>query len=148
MRINKKIIISIIGFIVLIIIFGIIGKIVSDKNSTQSKITNSREKTISISKDERVTDECTEEWEEYNNELQSAFEEASTNLGEETTHFLLKSEDGYIYVYYLKGKNEEILYKKTTICVDYLSPEDIDDLEAGIEVVGVETLNKMLEDFE
>ena len=69
-------------------------------------------------------------------------------MGEETTHFLLKSENGYIYIYYLSENNEEILYKKTTISVDYLSPEDIDDLEAGIEVVGIETLNKMLEDFE
>ena len=141
MRINKKTLISIIGLIIAFILFGTILNFAVNKNSKKDKTTN-------ISKENSVKDECTEEWEEYNKELQEAFEEASSNLGEETTHFLLKSENGYIYIYYLSENNEEILYKKTTISVDYLSPEDIDDLEAGIEVVGIETLNKMLEDFE
>jgi hypothetical protein len=61
---------------------------------------------------------------------------------------LLESVDGYIFVYYLNDENEKYLYKRTTISVDYLSQEDIDDLEVGIEVVGSEDLNKMLEDFE
>ena len=44
--------------------------------------------------------------------------------------------------------NNEYLYKKTDISTDYLSEEDINDLKVGIEVVGLEELNKMLEDFD
>ena len=44
--------------------------------------------------------------------------------------------------------DDEYLYKKTDISTEYLSQEDLDDLSGGIEVVGLEELNKILEDFE
>ena len=93
-------------------------------------------------------DECTEEWKEYNLELQNAFENASYSLDEQNTHYMLKSDEGYISVYYLDEEGKEYLYKKTSIAVDYLSEEDIENLKKGIDVVGIEALNMILEDFE
>ena len=148
MRMNKKIIISIVALIIAFVLFGLIWKFITDKNTTTDNSLYVTENVVNISEDEGVLDECTEEWEEYNNELQSAFEEASSTIGEDTTRYILKSEKGYIVVYYLDKNNEEFLYRKTTISVDYLSPEDIDNLEKGIEVVGIDALNKILEDFE
>lgn len=148
MRTNKKILISIIIFVSLSLLFSVVLNMVFNKKDNENKAIGSKEREIGILSNESVTDECMQEWEDYNKELQNAFAEASSNLAEETTHFILKSENGYINIYYADENNEEFLYKKTAISVEYLSPEDIDDLETGIEVVGIETLNKMLEDFE
>ena len=145
---NKKIIISIIGLIITFVLFGLIWFFLGNKTNFANNNEASINSIVNISEEEGITDECTEEWLEYNNELQTAFEEASVNAAEENAHYLIKSENGYIYVYYLDENNEEILYKKTTISVDYLAQEDIDDLEIGIEVIGNEELNKILEDFE
>ena len=98
--------------------------------------------------EEAVTDECLEEWDDYNEYMSERVEEASNNIAEESTHYLLKDMYGHIEVYYLDEDNNEYLYKKTGISTEYLSEEDIDDLQVGIEVVGIEALNKMLEDFE
>ena len=98
--------------------------------------------------DETVTDDCLDEWEDYNKYAGEKIEEASNNLNENDTHYLLKDVWGYIEVYYLDENKKEYLYKKTSISTDYLSQEDIDDLKIGIEVVGTKALNKMLEDFE
>ena len=81
-------------------------------------------------------------------EINSKIEEASNNLSEDDTNYLVKDVNGYIFVYYLDGDKNEFLYKRTTISTDYLSQEDKDDLEVGIEVIGIENLNKLLEDFE
>lgn len=81
-----------------------------------------------------------------NNNL-SENKEVNNNFVEEEKHYLLKNENGYIYIYYLENNNM-YLYKKTNISVNYLSESDIDDLNIGIEVIGLEELNGMLEDFE
>lgn len=145
---NKKILISIISFIIIICLFFLIWKIVpKDQEKSENLVDNIvEENQINIS--ETVTDECIDEWEDYNSYIEQEIEETSNEIAEENTHYLIKDVEGYIYVYYLDDNNEEILYKETEIATDYLSPEDIDDLEIGIEVVGIEALNKMLEDFE
>ena len=97
---------------------------------------------------EAVTDECLDEWDDYNEYMSNRVEEANNNIAEESTHYLLKDVYGHIEVYYLDEDNNEYLYKKTDISTEYLSEEDLDDLQVGIEVVGIEALNKMLEDFE
>ena len=103
---------------------------------------------IEESKEDEVTDECINEWNDYGEYIRERVEEANNNLSEQDTHYLLKDVYGYIEIYYLDENNNEYLYKKTDISTEYLSEEDLDDLQVGIEVVGIEALNKMLEDFE
>ena len=103
---------------------------------------------IEESKEDEVTDECINEWNDYGEYISERVEEANNNLSEQDTHYLLKDVYGYIEIYYLDENNNEYLYKKTDISTEYLSEEDINDLKIGIEVVGIEALNKMLEDFE
>ena len=103
---------------------------------------------IDESKEDEVTDECLNEWNDYGEYISERVEEANNNLSEQDTHYLLKDVYGYIEIYYLDENNNEYLYKKTDISTEYLSEEDINDLKIGIEVVGIEALNKMLEDFE
>jgi len=119
---------------------------ISAEDSNESSNTNVSE--ISNSCEDAVTDECLDEWDDYNEYMSERIEEASSNLSEQDTHYLLKDVYGHIEVYYLDENNDEFLYKKTDISTEYLSTEDIDDLQVGIEVVGTEALNKMLEDFE
>lgn len=95
-----------------------------------------------------VTDDCINEWNDYNENLGKEIEEVSSNISENDTHYLIKNVNGFIEVYYLDDNNNEYLYKKTNISTDYLTEEDIQDLDVGIEVIGNEALNKMLEDFE
>lgn len=139
---NKKIIISIISLIIIFGIFFCIWKFAGTKKEEEN--TNIVENSVKVS--DKVTDECINEWNDYN-EVKS--EEASSSIKEDDKHYLLKSVNGYINIYYLNAQEQtETLYKETDIAVNYLSPEDIDDLEMGIEVVGNEELNKILEDFE
>ena len=98
--------------------------------------------------EETVSDECINEWEDYAQYLNEEVKETGSDIGEDDTRYLLKNEDNYIDVYYLDENNDEYLYKKTDISTEYLSQEDLDDLNSGIEVVGLEELNKILEDFE
>ena len=146
---NKKIIIILISIILAIAAIILIRFIqykkqeVDEYNGNEIKISENME----ISKGE-VTDECLEEWDDYNKFMSERVDEASNNISESDTHYLLKDVLGYIEVYYLDEENKEYLYKKTTIPTRYLSQEDIEDLKIGIEVVGMEALNKILEDFE
>ena len=149
---NKK------GFICVIsIIFAIIAGFITYRivNRTEEQVEQNEttEELVEISEtseitDEAVTDECLDEWNDYNEYMNDRVEEASNNIAEESTHYLLKDVYGHIEVYYLDENNNEYLYKKTDISTEYLSEEDIDDLQVGIEVEGIEALNKMLEDFE
>ena len=149
---NKKNIIWGIIIVLAIIIGFITYKIVS-KQQEEIGLNEITQNTVEISElaeqnEDAVTDECLNEWDDYNEYISEKVEEASNNLTEQDTHYLLKDVYGYIEVYYLDENNNEYLYKKTDISTDYLSQEDKDDLKLGIEVVGIEALNKMLEDFE
>ena len=124
------------------------------KNEEKAELNENTKNMVEISaedsneSEDAVTDECLDEWDDYNEYMSKRVEEASNNIAEESTHYLLKDVYGYIEVYYLDDNNNEYLYKKTDISTEYLSEEDIDDLQVGIEVEGIEALNKMLEDFE
>ena len=148
---NKKVLIW--SIIILTIISGIIVYRLLNKKQKEYGINENTQNILEISEiseqnEEEVTDECLDEWDDYNEYISERVEEASNNISEKDTHYLLKDVYGYIEVYYLDENNKEYLYKKTDISTDYLSEEDIDDLQIGIEVVGIEALNKMLEDFE
>ena len=135
----------VLSIIVGIIIYNIVNK--EDKNIGLNETSQNLVKISEVNED-AVTDECIDEWDDYNEYMSHRVEEASNNITEQDTHYLLKDIYGYIEIYYLDENNDEYLYKKTDISTDYLSQEDKEDLKVGIEVVGIEALNKMLEDFE
>lgn len=95
-----------------------------------------------------VTDECLNEWSDYSSRVQEELQEASKILNDENRHYILRGNDSVINVYYINENNEEILYKVTDISIKYLGEEDIRELEKGIDVVGIQEVNKLLEDFE
>ena len=63
-------------------------------------------------------------------------------------HYVLKLLDDTIDVYHIEGDKELKLYKTTDISKDYLTSEDINNLEEGIYVYGINNLNSAIEDFE
>lgn len=148
----KKVLIWVVSIALAITVVFTIYRLINNRNE-ELALNETEENSIEISsqikgEDEPVTDECVEEWEEYNQFVNERIEEASNNLSEDDTHYIVKDVLGYIEVYYLDENNEQYLYKKTTIPTAYLSQEDIEDLKVGIEVTGIESLNKILEDFE
>ena len=146
---NKKAIIWTVTIIIVLSVIFIIYKLVDNRNKERLENANTQNLVkISEASDEPVTDECLEEWNDYNEYVSEKIQEASNNIAEDNTHYLLKDILGYIEVYYLDEDDQEYLYKKTTIPTTYLSEEDIDSLKKGIEVVGIKELNKILEDFE
>ena len=149
---NSKIVVWIFIVMFSIIVGTVTYRIVRRQNNTADLLENTSN-SIEISEtteinEDAVTDECLDEWNDYNEYISDRVEEASNNILEEDTHYLLKDVYGNIEVYYLDENGKEYLYKKTSISTDYLSDEDKYDLKKGIEVVGIEALNKMLEDFE
>lgn len=135
----------VLSIIVGIIVYNIVNE--EDKNIGLNETSQNLVKISEVNED-AITDECIDEWDDYNEYMSHRVEEASNNITEQDTHYLLKDIYGYIEIYYLDENNDEYLYKKTDISTDYLSQEDKEDLKVGIEVVGIEALNKMLEDFE
>lgn len=143
----KKIIISIVVFVFL----GIsIAFVVSNKerNSTKSKGEN-EDNPIKIQEisEEFVDDDCVYEWNDYEEYIKE-LEQASSMYQNEKVHYLVKSENNCITVYYVDESGNTILYKETGISINYLGEDDIKNLENGIDVYGAQDLNKLLEDFE
>ena len=139
--------------IVLVIIMGFITYKIINLQQKELGLNETTKNIVEISElaeqnEDTVTDECLDEWDDYNEYMSERIEQASNNVSEKETHYLLKDVYGYIEIYYIDENNNEYLYKKTDISTDYLTEEDRDDLQVGIEVVGIEELNKMLEDFE
>ena len=159
-KMNKKVLIWSVTIAIFAMIAGFITYKIVSKNEEKAELNENTKKIVEISEEsansdsdsdsdeDAVTDECLDEWDDYNEYMSQRVEDASTNILEQDTHYLLKDVYGHIEVYYLDENNNEFLYKKTDISTEYLSSEDIDDLQVGIEVVGIEALNKMLEDFE
>lgn len=139
----KKVFLSvslIIIFIVGIEIFNISKK---NEEDTNNIIQNETELSTGY-----VTDECLNEWTDYSSTVQLEIQETNHSLNDKDRHYILKSENDVIKVYYINEKGEEILYKVTEIYTKYLSEDDIKELETGIDVYGVQELNQLLEDFE
>jgi len=152
--VEKKVTISIIiTFIVVVIGFGLwnfaIRNISVTENNNSYEIQNDINTVVNISS-EYITDDCLNEWTSYTKTISQNqdIESVSNDMLNETTRYLVKDVNGIISIYYLDDFNEEILYKKTDISTEYLSVEDLDNLEIGIEVIGAKELNQLLEDFE
>ena len=145
---NKKIwyTIAILVIIGLSIIMAI--RIYNSKGDEEKVGENGTAENIVNIAEEGITDACIDEWDDYDDYIQEQSKTTSSNANQDNSHYLIKDINGYIVVYYINENNEELLYKETTIPTDYLSQEDINNLQDGIEVVGIESLNKILEDFE
>ena len=63
-------------------------------------------------------------------------------------HYVLRESEGYISISCKNDVGEYIFKGLTDIPVQYLPEEDLARLENGIEIVGRDSLNKFLEDFE
>ena len=83
--------------------------------------------------------------EKYSSNEIILYKEFNSNCGQ---HFVLKEDDGKITVYKINENNEEEIYEKTEISVEYLSETDKGKISDGIKVNGIEELNQLLEDFE
>lgn len=141
----KKIMLSI-GLMILLII-GIEIFNISKKEENKTENTNIVQNETEISS-KYVTDECINEWEDYSQTVQEEIKETGQNLNDENKHYILRENDGFINVYYINEKNEEILYRVTDISTKYLGEDDVKELQEGINVVGIQELNQLLEDFE
>ena len=63
-------------------------------------------------------------------------------------HYIIRQKDGFVAVYNLDESDKEHLIEMTSISIDYLESQDIEEIENGIRVNGKEELNATLEDFE
>lgn len=63
-------------------------------------------------------------------------------------HFKLKIEDGKVIIYKVNKNGTESLYEKTNISSEYLTETDLINMQDGLEIYGLEELNKIIEDFE
>ncbi len=63
-------------------------------------------------------------------------------------HYMLRDNDGIIAIYEINDNGEESLLDETEIATEYLTESDLLNIKDGIEVNGIEELNKVLEDFE
>ncbi|MBO4293241.1 MAG: hypothetical protein J5881_02485 [Clostridia bacterium] len=68
--------------------------------------------------------------------------------GECGEHYILKDNNGKIYIYKINenGKQEE--YEKTDVATDYLPEKDKEAIKQGLKVNGKEKLNELIESFE
>lgn len=65
-----------------------------------------------------------------------------------TQHFVVRNNNGKIFVYRINENNEEEIFQRTEISVEYLTETDKIEIENGIRVNGMEELNQLIEDFE
>lgn len=198
----------IIILIIIAIIIGILAGIgVYKNNKNQTSIIDNKSDDLS----EKVTDECTEEWEylqeqagleletnsseekispncsitlkryyteckhtinEYIDVPQNLVNKTKNELEEEFPnweiqqfsstqiilyrefestcgqHYILRDDNGKITIYLINEEEQEEIYEKTEISVDYLTETDKIEIKNGIKVNGKEELNQLLEDFE
>ena len=144
----KKFTLSIVVFIFFIIAFVVFSENKGDNSNKISDENSSNEtKKIEEISETLVDDDCIKEWEDYK-EYVKELEQTSTLYENEKTHYVIKSENNSIVVYYVDEEENLVLYKETEISTNYLGEEDLKELKKGIDVYGGENLNKLLEDFE
>lgn len=140
----KKVFLSI-GIIIILIVGIEIFNLSQKKESEDNNIVKNE---VNILSSEFVNDDCVNEWEDYSKTVEEEIKETSSVLNDENRHYILRAENEVVNIYYLNEDDEEILYKVTDVSIKYLSDEDRVELKKGIEVVGIEKMNQLLEDFE
>ena len=63
-------------------------------------------------------------------------------------HYILRDNDGMIVIYKINDDGQEMLLDETEISTEYLTQTDLIEIQKGLEVNGLEELNKILEDYE
>ena len=63
-------------------------------------------------------------------------------------HYILREKDGYIAVYWVNKDGKESLKEVTGIATEYLTQNDLMEIEEGICVYGLQELNSKIEDYE
>lgn len=63
-------------------------------------------------------------------------------------HYVIKEDDGKVSIYHKEKDGKNSLNKITEIPVEYLPEIDKKNLEKGIDVIGIENVNAILEDLE
>lgn len=117
-----------------------IGSSFYQKNQFEAKADITEQNQVELSQvDEEILDDCTDE---VNQPLQ-----VNSNYEKEDTTYILKEQGGVIAVFKENEEGNE-LYDLTDISVDYLTEDDKQNLKNGIEVIGIDSLNQLLEDFE
>lgn len=100
---------------------------------------------VNLSKEE--IEELYSDWkvEEFNSNSVVLAQEKDCICNE---HYVLKMSEEEVDIYHLEQNGDERLYKETDICKDYLTNEDISNLQNGIYIYGKENINSVIEDFE
>ena len=63
-------------------------------------------------------------------------------------HYLVGESEGIINIYKINEKGETELYETTNVSLEYLPVEDQEKIKSGIEAIGQENLNQILENLE
>lgn len=63
-------------------------------------------------------------------------------------HYVLRQKDGYIAVYWINSQGQESLKEVTGVATEYLTDNDLMEIEEGIFVYGLQELNSKIEDYE
>ena len=140
----KKVFLSI-GIIIILIVGIEIFNLSQKKESEDNNIVKNE---VNLLSSEFVNDDCVNEWDDYSKTVEEEIKETSSVLNDENRHYILRAENEVVNIYYLNEDDEEILYKVTDVSIKYLSDEDRAELKKGIEFVGIEKMNQLLEDFE
>ena len=61
---------------------------------------------------------------------------------------MLRQKDGYIAVYWINSQGQESLKEVTGVATEYLTDNDLMEIEEGIFVYGLQELNSKIEDYE
>jgi len=63
-------------------------------------------------------------------------------------HYLVRESEGIINIYKINEKGETELYETTNVSLEYLPVEEQEKIKSGIEAIGQENLNQILENLE
>ena len=139
----KKIFLSV-GLIIILVI-GI--ELFNNTKKQNQHQTNQTQNQTEISS-KYVTDDCTNEWQDYATTIEKEIQVTNQPLNDENTHYIVKEDNNLVTIYYINQNQEEILYKVTDISLEYLGEQDVQSLKQGIDVYGLQNLNQLIEDFE
>lgn len=101
----------------------------------------------SVNKTKEQLQEIYRDWEikEFSEKEVVLYSEEPGNCRE---HFVIRDENGYIAIYNINEKGEEILEEQTDIITNYLPEIDKENLKKGIKIIGRNNLNLRIEDYE
>lgn len=123
----------------------ILRKYYLDCNHIISKEVELPKELINLSKEEIIVEYPDWEIENFSDKELILYKKVYGICGE---HFIIESGDDFIEVYSLDEDYDKELYEITNVSIEYLTDEDIEKLEEGIYVYGLEELNSTLESFE